>query len=131
VDGDQTTRLNLWIARLGKGDDSALEEVLVFFDDRLVRLARRMLKGYPEVRRMEQTDDVLQNATLRLCRALRARAGELAVEGSRGTLHTRDFFRLAALQIRRELLDLAKHYRSRAILPHPRGDGPGGEEDGD
>jgi RNA polymerase sigma-70 factor (ECF subfamily) len=59
-----------------------------------------MLKGYPNVRRWEQTDDVLQNATLRLHRTLQ----QLPV----GT--ARDFFRLAALHIRRELLDLARHY---------------------
>jgi RNA polymerase sigma-70 factor (ECF subfamily) len=43
---------------------------------------------------------VLQNAAIRLHRTLR----QLPVETAR------DFFRLAALNIRRELLDLAKHY---------------------
>jgi RNA polymerase sigma-70 factor (ECF subfamily) len=52
------------------------------------------------VRRWEETDDVLQNALLRLHRALR----EVALPSAR------DFFRLAALQIRRELLDLARHH---------------------
>src|SRR5262245_20688111 len=59
-----------------------------------------MLKGFPKVHRWEQTDDVLQNAALRLHRTLQ----QMAVEPSR------HFFRLAALNIRRELLDLAKHY---------------------
>jgi RNA polymerase sigma-70 factor (ECF subfamily) len=59
-----------------------------------------MLRSYPNVHRWEQTDDVLQNATLRLYRTLQ----QIPVE----TAH--DFFRLAALNIRRELLDLAKHY---------------------
>src|SRR5262249_20311107 len=52
------------------------------------------------VKRWEQTDDVFQNATVRLYRAL----GEVRP----ASVH--DFFRLAALNIRRELLDLAKHY---------------------
>jgi RNA polymerase sigma-70 factor (ECF subfamily) len=65
------------------------------------------MKGYPNVRRWEQTDDVLQNAVLRLHRTLQ----QLPVETSR------DFFRLAALHVRRELLDLAKHYYG----PHGQG----------
>jgi RNA polymerase sigma-70 factor (ECF subfamily) len=59
-----------------------------------------MLKDYPRVRRWELTGDVLQNAMLRLYRAL-----EQVQPAS-----TADFFRLAALNIRRELLDLTKHY---------------------
>jgi len=66
-----------------------------------------MLKGYPRLRRWEQTDDVLQNAVMRLHRAL----------GQVQPANTADFFRLAALNIRRELLDLAKHYYG------PRGQG--------
>src|SRR5262249_2175707 len=68
--------------------------------ERLRNLARKMLKGYPNVRRWEQTDDVLQNAVIRLHRALQ----QLTVQTPL------DFFRLAALNIRRELLDMAKHY---------------------
>jgi RNA polymerase sigma-70 factor (ECF subfamily) len=59
------------------------------------------------VKRWEQTDDVLQNAAVRLYRAL----------GQVKPASAADFFRLAALNIRRELLDLAKHYYG------PRGPG--------
>jgi len=59
-----------------------------------------MLKGYPRLKRWEQTDDVLQNVAVRLYRAL----------GQVKPASAPDFFRLAALNIRRELLDLAKHY---------------------
>src|SRR5581483_8751341 len=52
------------------------------------------------VHRWEQTDDVLQNASLRLYRTLQQVTPQTPQE----------FFRLAALNIRRELLDLAKHY---------------------
>jgi RNA polymerase sigma-70 factor (ECF subfamily) len=88
------------IDRLREGDDSAREALLVRAFDRLRRLARKMLKGYPGVGRWEQTDDVLQNAVIRLDRALRSVAPPTA----------KDFFRLAALGIRRELLDLARRY---------------------
>ena len=86
--------------RLRGGDEAARAELLGCACERLRKLARTMLKGYPNVRRWEQTDDVLQNAALRLHRTLQ----QLPV----GT--ARDFFRLAALHIRRELLDLARHY---------------------
>ena len=43
---------------------------------------------------------MLQNALLRLCRALQEVSPPTA----------RDFYRLAAVQIRRELIDLSRHY---------------------
>jgi RNA polymerase sigma-70 factor (ECF subfamily) len=70
-----------------------------------VHLTRKMLAGFESVHRYEQTDDVLQNALVRLTRALR----ECAPEDSR------HFFRLAALQIRRELVDLARRYSGKGM----------------
>lgn len=97
---DQTTLIQGWIDRLRAGDDSARAALLDCACERLVRLAPKMLRDYPGVGRWEQTDDVLQNALIRLDRALRA-----------VTLPTaRDFFRLAAAQVRRELIDLARRY---------------------
>jgi RNA polymerase sigma factor (sigma-70 family) len=95
-----TLRVQACLDRLRGGDESVRAELLACACERLRKLARTMLKGYPNVRRWEQTDDVLQNAALRLHRTL----GQLPVETAR------DFFRLAALNIRRELLDLAKHH---------------------
>src|SRR5262245_39619606 len=66
-----------------------------------------MLQQYPRVRRWEETGDVLQNALLRLYRALKTVRPD----------STRAFFGLAAEQIRRELLDLARHYYG----PHGHG----------
>jgi RNA polymerase sigma-70 factor (ECF subfamily) len=63
-----------------------------------------MLRGFPGVKRFADTDDILQNALLRLLRSLEATRPE----------STRDFFNLAAVQIRRELLDLARKFRGRA-----------------
>ena len=95
-----TTQMVLWLERMQAGDLAAREEILRHCRGRLERLTRKMLQDYPRVKRYEQTDDVLQSATLRLLSALRE---------VRPT-STRDFFGLASLQIRRELLDLAKHY---------------------
>lgn len=96
----QTIQIQGWIERLQAGDESARKELLNCACERLTRLTRKMLKSYPRVKRWEETDDVFQNATMRLYRSL-----EHVKPASAG-----DFFRLAALNIRRELLDLAKHY---------------------
>jgi RNA polymerase sigma-70 factor (ECF subfamily) len=97
---DQTTVIQGWIDRLRAGDESARAALLDCACERLTRLAAKMLKGYPGVGRWEQTGDVLQNALIRLDRALKTVTPPTA----------RDFFRLAATQIRRELIDLARRY---------------------
>jgi RNA polymerase sigma-70 factor (ECF subfamily) len=102
-----TAQLHGWLDRVQAGDLAAREELLRAFGNRLERLARKMLRRFPGVRRWVQTDDVLQSAVLRLLRALQ----EVRPES------TRDFFRLAAEQMRRELLDLARHYYG----PHGQG----------
>jgi RNA polymerase sigma-70 factor (ECF subfamily) len=99
-DSGHTTRLQRCLDRLRSGDDSARGELLAHAGERLGRLTRKLLRANPRVRRWEETDDVRQNALLRLYRAL---------EQVRPAT-VRDFFRLAALHIRRELIDLARHY---------------------
>jgi RNA polymerase sigma-70 factor (ECF subfamily) len=89
-----------WVVRLQAGDPAAREALLQCAAERLRQLAHRMLQSYPRVRRWEQTDDVLQNAMLRLYRTLKDVPPPTAP----------DFLRLAALNLRRELLDLTKHY---------------------
>lgn len=95
-----TTQLQGWLDRVQAGDRAAHNELLRAVGDRLERLARKMLRQFPRVKRWEETGDVLHNALLRLLRAL---------EKVRPT-SVRDFFGLAAAQMRRELLDLARHY---------------------
>lgn len=98
--GNTTTKLQHWLDLMRNGDDHARTELIGHACERLRILTRRMLRGYPLVRRWEQTDDVLQNAMLRLYRAL----ADVTPDS------LRHFYNLAALQIRRELLDLAKHH---------------------
>jgi RNA polymerase sigma-70 factor (ECF subfamily) len=93
-------RLQDCLERLQTGDETARDELLQHTHERLQRLTRKMLKGFPRVRRWAETDDVLQNALVRLLRALHA--VPLA--------SVRDFFNLSTELIRRELLDLARHY---------------------
>jgi RNA polymerase sigma-70 factor (ECF subfamily) len=98
---DHTTVIQGCIDRLRVGDESARAALLSCAAARLARLACKMLKGFPGVARWEQGDDVAQNALIRLDRALRTVTPPTA----------RDFFRLAAAQVRRELIDLARHYQ--------------------
>jgi RNA polymerase sigma-70 factor (ECF subfamily) len=100
-----TTQLRRWVERMRRGDLSAREEMLQAVHTRLQRLARKMLRRFPDVGRWEESGDLLQNALLRLLRALQN------VEPN----SVRDFFGLAAEQMRRELLDLARHYRARRV----------------
>jgi RNA polymerase sigma-70 factor (ECF subfamily) len=95
-----TARLQFWLDRVREGDRRAHNELLAHAGERLRLLTRKMLAGFPHLRRWEQTDDVLQNATLRLHRSL----AEVSPESPR------HFYNLAALQVRRELLDLCKHH---------------------
>lgn len=95
-----TADLQQCLNRLRTGDDAARTRMLEYANDRLTRLTRKMLRDNPRVKRWEQTEDVFQNAALRLYRAL--------ADVQPGNV--RDFFRLAAVQIRRELIDLARHH---------------------
>src|SRR5947207_12760187 len=95
-----TLQLRQWLDRMEQGDASALDELLRHVCGRLERLARHLLRAHPAVQRWAETGDVLQGALVRLTRALTSvRPGSV-----------RDFFALATQQIRRELIDLARHY---------------------
>jgi hypothetical protein len=68
--GEYSTQIQRCIDRLRAGDASARDELLARASARLTRLTRKMLGDFPGVHRWEETDDVLQNAVVRFCRAL-------------------------------------------------------------
>lgn len=103
-----TLTMQRLVDRIQDGDRRAQDELLRRVGDRLERLARKMLQTFPGVRRWEQPEDVLQNASLRLLKALAVVRPE----------NTRAFFGLAAEQLRRQLLDLNRHYQG--ALGHGR-----------
>jgi len=82
------------------GDSTARDAVIEHTCERLRSLTSRMLRGYARVKRWSETDDVLQNAMIRLHRSLADVKPETP----------KQFYGLAATQIRRELIDLARHY---------------------
>jgi RNA polymerase sigma factor (sigma-70 family) len=110
-DSEPTMQLSGWIERWQAGDEGARDRLIEHAYQRLRRLTRKMLKGYPRLRRWDETDDVLHNALGRFLRALREVKPATAAQ----------FFGLAATQIRRELIDLTRHYCG------PQG--PGAHED--
>ncbi len=97
---ESTVAIQRCIDRLHGGEHEVRGELLNHAFDRLQWMVKKMKRGYERVGRWEQTDDVVQNASLRLYEAL----GEVEITDAR------HFFRLAALQIRRELLDMCRHY---------------------
>ena len=90
--------LDQTVMRLKNGEPSAREELIQISWDRLHQLAKKMLGDFPAVKRWEETDDVFQRATVRLWESLKIVRPE----------NTRHFFNLAALQIRRELIELSR-----------------------
>ncbi len=97
---DDTTKIQDYLARIQGGDDSARDAIIGHACDMFRQQTQRMLRTYPHVKRWEETDDVLNQAMLRLHRAL----GDVELETAR------QFHALAATQIRRQLIDLARHY---------------------
>jgi RNA polymerase sigma-70 factor (ECF subfamily) len=98
----RTPQLLGLVDRIRAGERAAADELFRRSGARLERLARKMLRGFPDVRRWEQTPDVVQKASMRLLRALR----EVR------PYSTRHFFALAGKHIRYELLSLKEHYRA-------------------
>jgi RNA polymerase sigma-70 factor (ECF subfamily) len=121
-DGGADKRVQAILDRVRAGDASAREELLRRCSDRLLRLTRKMFAGFPRLRRWVEEEDVLQNALLRLHRALR----DVDVQTAR------HFFNLATVQIRRELHDLSHHFYGPLGIAanHQTGDGPPDERGG-
>jgi RNA polymerase sigma-70 factor (ECF subfamily) len=96
----QTVEMLKWLDRMRAGESAARDELFRGFHARLEVLARKMLGRNPRVARWVEAEDLLQNALIRLLRALECVRPD----------STRRFLGLAAEQMRRELLDMARHY---------------------
>jgi RNA polymerase sigma factor (sigma-70 family) len=111
----QSTDARDLLGRLKAGDASARASLIALAQERFVALARAMLRRYPHVRRWEETDDLLQAALVRLHRSL----AEVQPDD------VSHFDNLAAVQIRRELIDLARSYQGPEGHRPSRPPGPG------
>jgi RNA polymerase sigma-70 factor (ECF subfamily) len=106
MDELHTSNLHDLIVRFQAGEKGTLDVLIRRTEGRLALFTRRMLAGFPAVRAREQAEDVLQNALVRLTRALRQETPR----------SVQDYFGLAATQIRRELLDLARSHARRPTV---------------
>lgn len=102
-----TSDLCFWVAELRAGRPNAAEPTFKKIVAKVELFARAMLKKFPRVGRFVDLDDVVQSTLVRLLAALR---------GVRPNSR-QHFYALANELIRRELLDLVKHYYG------PRGHG--------
>ncbi len=94
------------VKRLNAGDKDARGWLIEASFDRLRKLARKMIGGFPTVQRWEDTDDLLQRAAIRLLKSIEV----VELES------TRHFLNLATLQIRRELIEMARSLQGPAGL---------------
>ncbi len=85
---------------LAAGHPEASRQLLDVSIERLRQLSRKIMADIPGVSRWEDTDDLLQNGAVRLWKALENHHPPTPL----------DYFRLAAAVIRRELIDLSRHY---------------------
>ena len=95
-----TTQLQDHLIDFNSGDLEAREKIIEHTCERLRLRTRQMLRSFPNVSRWSQTDDVLQNAIIRLHRSL----AQVKPESPR------QFYGLAGTQIRRCLIDLARSF---------------------
>lgn len=85
---------------LKEGNSEASRQLLDATMERLRMLSSKIMSDIPGVARWEGLDDLLQNSSLRLWQALEKHHPPTPL----------DYFRLAAATIRRELIDLSRHY---------------------
>lgn len=95
-----TQRVDSILASFDAKPALARDQMIEIAIERMDRLARMMIRSYPTLARWEQTDDVVQEAIVRLIRALRAMKPESG----------RHFFNLVTVQIRRTLIDLSRRH---------------------
>jgi RNA polymerase sigma factor (sigma-70 family) len=120
-DSFDTLQMHDCVGRWQAGDKAAADILLRRVGQRLEHMTRRMLHGFPAVHACTETADVFQASLIRLLNTLQQVQPE----------STRHFFNLAAVQVRRELLDLARHFnRPEFARPLPSKDGDESENAG-
>jgi RNA polymerase sigma-70 factor (ECF subfamily) len=99
VSSFRTADLEQLLERLRQGDEGARQELIAGSYERLRLLARRMLRrDFPRLERLHESTSVVHRCALRLLQAL----DKVRPAG------VRDFFNLAARQMRWVLLDLSR-----------------------
>lgn len=86
------------VNRVRHGDADACNSIIAAAQVRMERIANKMIADFPSVKRWAEAADVIQNASMRLVRAIKCES----------PTNTKCFYRLTAELIRRELVDLAR-----------------------
>lgn len=110
---DRTTQIQRCLDRLAAGESHAREELIALTQERLRTLARGLL-ARDRVHRWEQTDDLLQQALLRIHEELQHVQPATVAQ----------FLRFGAFHLRRELMRLARrHFGPGGTAAHHASDG--------
>jgi RNA polymerase sigma-70 factor (ECF subfamily) len=102
----ETQQMQALVDRWREGDGAAGDLLCRQVGRRLELLVRKLLGGFPRVRALADTDDVFQEAVVRLLRTLT----------NLRPATTGDFFNLAAVHVRRTLIDLTRKVAARPDL---------------
>lgn len=116
---DTTVDLQSMLDRLLAGEPKAKELLVTRAYDRLLTLTRQLLGSFGRVRAEEETAGVLNDAYLRLHSAL----DEVKPTS------VRQFMGLAALELRRVLLDRVRKIQGRGKAPRPKSVALGGSDE--
>jgi RNA polymerase sigma-70 factor (ECF subfamily) len=100
LESGHTTQIQSWLNRLNNGEESAREKLIEYSCTRLYRLVRKIFKGFPKVKRWEETDDVFQLAVRNLHNALVAQK----------FVSMGEYFAYASKIITNLLIDLNRRY---------------------
>ncbi len=102
--GDITTgQIRQYVYRWQAGEHAAIDELLRHVMRRIRHLAIRMMRPFSQLRPLYDVDDVIQDVLIRFVRSLQVMQPATS----------RDFFNLAAVHMRRVLVDLARRHRRR------------------
>jgi len=100
VQTSSTVVVQRQLDQLQVGDTAASRQLITATLERLRALVQKILADHPGLKRWEDVDDVVQNSSVRLWKALENHHPQTPL----------DYFRLAATVIRRELIDLSRKY---------------------
>ena len=106
IDPNSTAAIQSILDRIRSGDESSVQQLFDVTMERLRKLAKKIGGNIPSIKRFEQTDDLLQNAMVRLWKAFERHHPATPL----------DYYRLASAIIRRELIDMSrKHFGPRGM----------------
>lgn len=121
--GEFDTRIMQDYIERMRADPKVRDDLYRAVESRLIRLSRHMLRDFPRLAVMTEAEDILQAAAMRLMRALQTIT----------PVGTREFFQLATVQLKRELIDLTRQYfgplgqgRNEVLLGGMEDGGPSG-----